>query len=398
VKSLPYFANRASLAQMEIGPMTNLLSKSTIPARIFAFCFVLCPAIITVAAEPAAEITGPAGKWERMRDIVPRHYLCHATHEPITIDGRADEPAWKAAEWTEDFVDIEGSRRPKPRFRTHAKMLWDDKCLYVYAELEEPHVWATITKKNEVIFRDPDFEIFISPDGSNHHYHEYEMNALNTIWELTLEKPYRDGGPARDPDNIPGLRSAVHVRGTPNDPTDTDEGWSVEIAFPWAGLSKYAGRAASPPRDGDTWRMGFSRVEWVIDIIHRKYRKIEGRPEDNWIWSPQGIVDMHAPERWGFVQFTHEPPGKGKFKPDPTWPAREVLMEVYHRQQEFKRLRGHYAGSLKELGWDKGTTPNFPGVGLTLRGSDDGFEATATMQRPDGAPIRLHTRQDSLLW
>ena len=25
--------------------------------------------------------------------------------------------------------------------------------------------------------------------------------------------------------------------------------------------------------------------------------------EDNWVWSPQGLVDMHVPERWGVVQF-----------------------------------------------------------------------------------------------
>jgi hypothetical protein len=358
---------------------------------------LLFSSIIAIAAEPAVEMKGPAGKWELMRDIVPRHYLCHATHDPITIDGRGDEPAWKTAEWTEDFVDIEGPRRPKPRFRTHAKMLWDDQYLYVYAELEEPHVWATITKKNEVIFRDNDFEVFIGPDASNHHYHEFEMNALNTIWELTLDKPYRDGGPARSPDNLPGLRSAVHIRGTLNNPADTDEGWSVEIAFPWKGLSKYAGRTPCPPRDGDTWRMGFSRVEWLIDILHGKYRKIE-RPEDNWIWSPQGIVDMHAPERWGFVQFTREPSGRGKFMPDPSWPAREVLMEIYHRQQEYKRLHDRYAASLKELGWEQGTTPRFPADRITLHATDDAFQASATMKRADGSVITLHTRQDSLLW
>ena len=44
--------------------------------------------------------------------------------------------------WTEDFVDIEGTRRPKPRLRTRAKMLWDAEYFYIAAELEEPHVWA----------------------------------------------------------------------------------------------------------------------------------------------------------------------------------------------------------------------------------------------------------------
>ena len=26
--------------------------------------------------------------------------------------------------------------------------------------------------------------------------------------------------------------------------------------------------------------------------------------EDNWVWSPQGEIAMHLPERWGFLQFS----------------------------------------------------------------------------------------------
>jgi hypothetical protein len=25
--------------------------------------------------------------------------------------------------------------------------------------------------------------------------------------------------------------------------------------------------------------------------------------EDNWVWSPQGLINMHVPERWGWVEF-----------------------------------------------------------------------------------------------
>jgi hypothetical protein len=26
-------------------------------------------------------------------------------------------------------------------------------------------------------------------------------------------------------------------------------------------------------------------------------------PEDNWVWSPQGLIDMHVPEHWGYITF-----------------------------------------------------------------------------------------------
>src|ERR1017187_583847 len=113
-----------------------------------------------------------------------RSYLCHKTNSPIVLDGHLDKAPWKEAKWTEEFVDIEGDIRPKPRFRTRAKMLWNDEYLFIGAELEEPHVWANQTMHDSVIFQDNDFEVFIDPNGDNHLYGEFEMNALNTTWDL----------------------------------------------------------------------------------------------------------------------------------------------------------------------------------------------------------------------
>src|SRR6516162_5386260 len=91
----------------------------------------------------------------------PKGYVCYRAKGKITIDGKLDEADWKAVPWTDDFVDIEGDKKPKPRFRTRAKMLWDDDNLYIAAELTEPHVWATLRDHDSVIFNDNDFEVFI---------------------------------------------------------------------------------------------------------------------------------------------------------------------------------------------------------------------------------------------
>ena len=235
----------------------------------------------------------------------PQHYLCHYTEQALTIDGRLDKPAWKSVPWSDDFKDIEGDSKPKPRFRTRVKMLWDDDYFYVAAELEEPHVWATLTQHDSVIFQDNDFEVFIDPDGDTLNYYEFEMNALNTGWDLLLDKPYKAGGKARNEWEIPGLKTAVHINGTLNNPLDKDTGWTLEIAFPWKVLGEYAHQHA-PPREGDEWRVNFSRVEWLTEIVDGKYHKLPGKKEDNWVWSPQGIIDMHVPEKWGYVQFTRK--------------------------------------------------------------------------------------------
>lgn len=233
---------------------------------------------------------------------MPLRYECPRAPQPPSLSGRLDDPVWERAPWTEDFVDIEGDRRPAPRFRTRAKMLWDDACLYIAAEMEEPHVWATLTERDSVIFHDNDFEVFLDPDGDAKSYFELEVNALNTVWDLWLEVPYRDGGRADSNWRIEGLRTAVHVNGTLNDPSDVDKGWTVEIAIPWSALADKAGMPC-PPREGEIWRINFSRVEWQVEVAEGRYRKLPDTPEDNWVWSPQGVIDMHQPEQWGYLEF-----------------------------------------------------------------------------------------------
>ena len=229
-------------------------------------------------------------------------YACKKVHKALIIDGKIDDSAWRDAEWTTDFIDIEGNTKPKPRFRTRAKMLWDEEYFYIAAEMEEPQLWATYDRHDMVIFHEHDFEVFLDPDGDGLHYFEFEMNAKNTSWDLYLAKPYKDGGKADDGWEIPGLKTAVHLKGTLNRSADKDRGWTLEIAMPWKAFDR-GPRPALTPKDGEEWRVNFSRVEWVLDVVAGKYEKRKGLKEDNWVWSPQGVINMHVPEKWGVVRF-----------------------------------------------------------------------------------------------
>lgn len=319
----------------------------------------------------------------------PKGYVCARALGPIKIDGNLDDESWKAAPWTDSFVDIEGDVRPRPRFQTRAKMLWDDRYFYVAAQIEDPHVWATLTKHDSVIFHDNDFEIFIDPDGDNHDYYEMEINALNTEWDLFLKKPYRDGGPVRNEWEIPGLLTGVQVHGTLNDPLDIDTGWTVEFAIPWKVLGEFAHRH-SPPRDGDQWRINFSRVEWRHMIKDGKYEKVPNTPENNWVWSPQGAIDMHRPERWGFVQFSILPVGRegAVFKLDPSIPVRDQLMEIYHAQRAFHDKNKRWAATVEEL-----KLPARRPVDLRL--TKNGYRAEIKLTPTGGPASILSIEQDS---
>jgi hypothetical protein len=237
-----------------------------------------------------------------------KHYICYQTPYTLEINGKISDPAWDKAPWSDYFLDIEGEAKPKPRFKSRMKMLWDDNYLYVAASFEEPNVWAKLQDKNAIIFYDNDFEVFIDPDSDNCNYYEFEINALNTIWELVFLRTYRDGGPVFYGKNLKGLKSAVFIDGELNNPKAECNGWSVEIAFPWSELKKFH-QNKQKPRHGDQWRINFSRVEWQHDIVNGKYQRQPNTKEDNWVWSPQGVIDMHRPELWGNVQFLTTEPG-----------------------------------------------------------------------------------------
>jgi len=233
----------------------------------------------------------------------PKTYDCYRTPTPIQIDGKLNDPAWKTAAWTTNFVDIQGSAKPTPRYRTRMKMLWDDNYLYIAAELEEPDVKATLTKHDSVIFHDNDFELFLKPLPDATGYFEFEINALNTSWDLYLNKPYREGGKPDNSWNIPGLKTAVAIHGTLNKGTDKDRGWTVEIAIPFAAFTS---RQPIPkPTAGAQWRANFSRVEWPkgVDSNSPAANQPGRHLEDNWVWTPQGEIDMHIPEKWGYLNF-----------------------------------------------------------------------------------------------
>src|SRR5436190_12206994 len=332
---------------------------------------------------------------EKMKPISPRGYFCRHATAPIKVDGLLDETAWANAPWTDDFVDILGDARPKPRFRTRAKLLWDDDYLYVAAELEEPHVRATLTNHDSVIFNDPDFEVFIDPRGETQPYYEFEMNALNSTWDLLLNKPYLDGGKPDDAWEIPGAKTAVHVTGTLNNPADTDQGWTVEIAFPWKVLAEHA-RHDGAPHEGEQWRINFSRVEWQIAMTNGAYVKVPRTPEDNWVWSPQGVVDMHRPEMWGVVQFTSKPANESISVAEiPGKTARALALEIYYAQRDFWNERTRRATNLTEL--KLSTNPLPPGVEMpALEPTADGYACSVVFK--EGARQRVwRIRQDRLL-
>ena len=331
----------------------------------------------------------------------PRQYVAYKAISPVKVDGIIDEDSWSKAPWTEYFEDIEGDIKPKPLHSAHAKILWDETYLYISAELEEPHVWATLRQRDTIIFYDNDFEVFIDPDGDTHNYYEFEMNAFGTEWDLLLAKPYRDGGPAINGWNINGMKVAVKVYGSINDPSDVDEKWSLEIAMPWIILKECAPESRAP-KAGEQWRIDFSRVQWTTDIIDGKYVKRKdpdsGKPlpENNWVWSPQGVINMHLPELWGYVQFSDLIVGQGEeiFVENPDEEIKLKLRKLYYSQKNYFERNQKFASNIEELGVSGDFEKSFVGS-IQIETTTNLFEIIVPATKMGET---LHIRQDGRVW
>jgi len=283
---------------------------------------------------------------QEKKDVLPKAYIAYHTNESIVIDGIPTEISWNKVNWSDDFIDIEGAKVPK--YLTHMKMMWDDTNLYIYAELEEPHIWGDITERDAVVFYNNDFEIFIDPDGDTHNYYELEMNALNTIWDLFITKPYRDHGIVLNNWDYKNIKTAVHVDGTLNNPNDLDKKWSVEIAIPWKAINETYDDEIIAPR-GETWRMNFSRVNWNFELIDGKYQRKKDKKtneylhEYNWVWSPQAVINMHEPEKWGYVLFSENDIGnKDIFEYGKDEVIKKRLYEIYRIQRSNYKKNGFW--------------------------------------------------------
>uniref|UniRef100_H3H9P2 FAD-binding domain-containing protein n=1 Tax=Phytophthora ramorum TaxID=164328 RepID=H3H9P2_PHYRM len=80
--------------------------------------------------------------------------------------------------------------------------------------------------------------------------------------------------------------------------------------------------------------------------------------EDNIVWAPTGVVDIHRPERWGYVFFSSEdeqPGGELELAGAMTGFLEErmtierVLDAVYYRQRSFHALHGGFASTMEML-------------------------------------------------
>lgn len=115
---------------------------------------------------------------------------------PISIDGMATERSWGAAEWRNIDKHILGPQPDAQDFSGRYKLLWDERHLYLLAEITDDVLFDQFANPLLRYWDDDCLEIFIDEDGSGGN-HQFDYNAF--AYHVALDNQAVDiGGQLED--------------------------------------------------------------------------------------------------------------------------------------------------------------------------------------------------------
>lgn len=238
---------------------------------------VLAGRIVFTKAQAQPVSPRPAGQ---------KSYKAHKAVGPIKIDGKADEEDWKRTKPGEEFVDT--LKGQKPEQRTEAKILWDDKNLYLLVVCEDKDIWSTLKRHDGPLWTQEALTLLIDADGDGATYIELQLSPNGTVYDA-----YHPRVRQAQMGWESGAKVAVAVEGTLNKRDDIDTRWTVEISIPFSAINGSSDKKVTvPPKPGDKYRINIFR----IDLPKGKARQASA-------WNAPLSSDFHTMSRLGTLVF-----------------------------------------------------------------------------------------------
>ena len=215
---------------------------------------------------------------------LPEYVTVRAAKPPV-IDGKLDDPVWQTAKEVTLNRSFDGG--PVSR-KTTFRIVYDDQYVYVAFFCEDRDAWGTLRNKDDAIYNEDAAEVFFDADGDGKTYNELQVSPHNVNFDASFVARRSDLAEAMKWES--GMKTAVFVKGTLDDDSDTDEFWTAEMQIPIANLTAVP---HVPPQKGDRWRFNAYRLEHIA-----RRTNVEGQS-----FSPLFIGDFHALPRFGYLVF-----------------------------------------------------------------------------------------------
>jgi cellulose/xylan binding protein with CBM9 domain len=164
-----------------------------------------------------------------------------------------------------------------PRLRTAVRAGFRDGALLVRFDGRDDGTVATLTRRDDPLWTEDVYEVFLAPVDPPALYFEFEINPLGTLFDARVESP----GLAR---RTMRADAAWNLRGLSGKSRVGPGRWSAVLKIPLAGL---AGREPVPR----AWRANFFRID-------------RGESDEFSAWSPTWTdpPDFHEAARFGFLE------------------------------------------------------------------------------------------------
>jgi hypothetical protein len=166
----------------------------------------------------------------------------------------------------------------RPRLRSTVRVGVRGKVLLIRFDGRDDGIVATYTNRDEPLWREDVFEVFLASRDPPTRYYEFEVNPLGTLFDARVESPdLRRASMRVDPAwDCPGLEARV---------TRNANRWSALLRIPLEPLAESAAATAS------CWRANFYRID-------------RGSPDEYSAWSPTlaDPPDFHVPRKFGSLR------------------------------------------------------------------------------------------------
>lgn len=218
--------------------------------------------------------------------IAGQEHLIEANFASVTpvIDGSPNDEVWQLAKLISLRKNRSGDQVSDSLLTTSVKICYDADKLYFLFICRDPDVWTSYTKRDDHLWKEEAVEVFIDVDEEPDNYVEIEVSPANVLFDSYIVDPENIDVTATAQLNLPGIETAVQVKGTLNMRNDIDESWTVEIAIPFEDLTTALTKKITN--------------ETEIKINFYRLDMNEGMDRGAYAWSPTG-ASFHRPSVFG---------------------------------------------------------------------------------------------------
>jgi hypothetical protein len=228
-----------------VSPTIRTAQRATAHRRT-ATGFRLAAAACISAAGWAADAAAQAPAANAARSAAPAAvrpaYAAIRAPSSVRVDGRLDDPAWRAAPVASGFRTVEPTEGDPARFPTEVRVVYDAEALYVGAFLRDSlgarGLRVQDLRRKFDYFQNDLFGVSFDALHDGRTVAAFQVTPYGAQRELQV---FDDAFYNREWEAVWRVRTQV-----------TDSGWTAEIAIPWASLRYRA--------DGAPWAVNFYRI------------------------------------------------------------------------------------------------------------------------------------------